>query len=119
MMNADNRDERLIRRVKTDLDRSVEALDRDTLRRLRAIRQAALRRDETPAARGWWVPAGAFVSVLLVGWLSLSLWLEKPSPQVADVLELEDVEVLSTADDIEFFDELEFYQWLNTDAQAG
>lgn len=118
MINADDRDERLIQQVKTDLDRSADALDNETINRLRQIRQAALRQTEpsTIFHRGW-IPAGAFASALLVGLLTVSLWFEQSPSETYAVLE--DVEMLSTVDDIEFFDEFEFYQWLNTDAQAG
>ena len=118
MMNADDRDERLIRQVKTDLDHSVDALDNETINRLRQIRQAALRQTKPSTMPfRWWIPAGAFASALLVGLLTVSLWFEQAPPEAYAVLE--DVEMLSTVDDIEFFDELEFYQWLNVDAQAG
>jgi hypothetical protein len=110
-------DERFLDEVRHTLEASVAQLDEDTRRRLAAARRAAL--DERPEEPWNWhalVSAAALASVV-VG-LIVVLLPQEPSLTPA----MEDLEILSSTEDLDFYDELDFYSWLaesEADATAG
>jgi len=107
------------------LDESAERIPEDVRRRLDAIRGQAMARARSARRdteitnawfpwrmpRGFAVPAGAFASVgVLVTALTLF-----PSPQAPEVLPAalaEDGLLIASADELELYQNLEFYQWL-------
>ncbi|MFQ5992236.1 MAG: DUF3619 family protein [Nitrospiraceae bacterium] len=106
-MNGNEKEERFINAAKAALDRSTEDLDDGVLRRLRGARHRAL---ETPASTAAWAWASGLAAAS-VAVLAVTLWLTQPS--ATDPLpDLNDVEVLATAENLEFYDDLEFYSWL-------
>ena len=109
--------------VRHVLDESAADLDPVTTARLAAARARAV--DKAAQRKGagawlgsgqWWLAAGASASVaatvLAIGLLVQSR-LEEPLHGV------EDLEVLSAAEALEFYDELEFYQWLQSQDHAS
>lgn len=108
-------DEELMRRAKAHFDASVEALDEVTRARLAAARARALAaaRRGTAGFGAWW-PAGAFATVLVLV-TALALW---PRPErVESGLPVEDIDMLLAEDGFEFYEELEFYLWLEMEEQ--
>lgn len=119
-------------KVTDRLRASSEELDAATLSRLNQARQRAL--DELPQSRGragvagWWLPAGAvvvaalFAVVLWRGNVPESGLVEFPAEfawteESTDSVSLE-MELLLNEDDLEMFEDLEFYVAL-TDAELG
>lgn len=93
-----------------ELDRSIEKLDDTTLARLRAIRRQAMASRTSPRrpARSWLY--GGAVAAATAGTLAFALWL--PHRQAVSPPTPEDLELLSIAEELEFYEDLEFYQWL-------
>ncbi|MFV2055626.1 MAG: DUF3619 family protein [Thiohalomonadales bacterium] len=138
-MNKESQQQRLEIFARTALDRSIQDLDSDTLDRLRLARNKAVltshaisrekkSRNNNAISRSigktldiftvgnGWLPVGGFAATATVVALSLSLWMVEPSLPSVD--SFEDLAVLSANEDLELFDELEFYQWLEDEKQS-
>lgn len=129
-MNRDTEDQALLQHVKNVLNASADALDDTTRSRLRAARARALgampQGRQTPAQspstsrhirRAWLWPAGgmALACAALLSWM-----LSFPTMEIhAPGLGLEQLELLSSMEGLEFYTDLDFYQWLANDADAG
>ncbi len=107
-------DEQVAAQVKQQLERKAGELDAATLSRLRQARALALAEldRQTPRRATHWLWAGGFAtaSVFAVALLVL-VNNEQPANQGFEEL-LADTELLGEPDELEFFEELEFYVWL-------
>ena len=107
----DERDEALLGRIRSELDRSCEALDGHTLSRLNSMRNAVLegRRKRHPLL----LPFGGLVTACVLV-LTVSLYYHPATApeQVQGSTPLEDIEILSSSDSLDFYEEYDFYQWL-------
>ena len=103
-----------IRRARELLDDSAQALDAATLSRLNRARQAALGAGRARRLLPAWAPALGFAcsAVLL---LAIVLWPHRhgaaPSPHAPVVAA--DADFASPDDSIEFYQNLDFYAWLD------
>ncbi|HEY5604249.1 MAG TPA: hypothetical protein VIM41_14195 [Gammaproteobacteria bacterium] len=116
-------DQVLLAAARSTLEDSLEQIDADTLSSL-----AALRRHAVDAASSklpvlgytrWYLPVGALATAMSVGVLVFTPWTEQPTQSDAPVTALEDLNLLTTSDEIELFKELEFYQWLAVNEQTA
>ena len=126
---SQDNDARIIEHIRQRLDEDVEALDDATLSRLRQARRLALAAASQPN-RPWWgkiwpgsrpagdwlVPAGAFASVFATA-LALTLMVAEPDNGL--VRAVDDLELFTVGEDLELYENLEFYQWLEDREQAG
>ena len=97
--------------IRRQLDRSCDALDGQTLSRLNRIRHAALERKQARASR-LLLPFGGFVTACVLV-LSVTLFAPGTAPDPDAVASpLEDIEILTTSDSLELYEDYEFYQWL-------
>lgn len=112
-MSDPERDDAIAARARALLDRASDELDADTRARLRAARLRALERvgarrtrRAALAAAGVGAAAAAAVAALLL----------RPARETdsagAFAEAFEDFEILGAADDLELYDDLEFYRWL-------
>jgi hypothetical protein len=109
------------------LDESAQALDAATLSRLNRARQAALM--QRPARRRnlvVWLPAGlagACALFLAVGvWQARTPMPARPLPVQAavgsgDSINANDLELISSGDNLEMVQDLDFYAWLGSQDQ--
>ena len=107
-------DERFERNLRETLNR--QTIDRQTRDALQAARLAALD-GKRPAGPNRWIPtsayaATAFAALLLVvgAWLYPHLG-DEGLPEV----EVDDLVVITDEDELELFEELEFYVWFEQD----
>jgi len=104
--------------AKAVLDQSVEGLDAATASRLNQARHAALAR--RPARQHWFLPAGlASACVLMLAVFTWHAWRPMTSddaifPKAATS---GDIELVSSDDSLEFYQDLEFYAWLDAQDQ--
>jgi len=104
--------------IRTKLERSVAELDGSTVSRLGAVRQQALAQIRRPG----WHPvrvAGGLLAAVASVVLLVSVWLFQQPPQIQSPTYIEDIGLLSAREDIEFFEALDFYQWVANEQQAG
>ncbi|WP_127477780.1 hypothetical protein [Sulfurivermis fontis] len=99
---------RLIAQVRAALDESVANLDAVTRSRLAQARARAQRPQRQ--RRYWWLPLGGAV---LASLFAAMLWLGQPAllPGTA-VDSATDFELLTASEDLELYQELDFYHWL-------
>jgi len=114
MTHSSDHEQSFLNAIKAELDTSTAEMDSATVARLAQIRQAAL--SSSSSRPIWWIPAGAFAT-LAVAITVFLLWTATPVPEPNRVLE--ELDLLSSVDNIEFYDELDFYQWLSEDAPTG
>lgn len=103
-------------RIQRELEQSAERLDGETLAALGRARRRAVGRQGQPrrsTMRRFSPALGGAVTAatLMIIWLNQS----PPAPPLADDLELE---LVATGIDLEFYRELEFYDWLADDLDA-
>lgn len=130
MSETPSRDEaRLIARIRRHLDEGAADLDHAALARLREAREAAVAAAR-PGSRGfrrgrsitgrppgdWLLPAGAFASVVATA-VALGIMVAEPANGVAR--EMTDLEMLTGGEDMELYENLEFYQWLEDRERKG
>lgn len=114
-MNGDYGKTGLEERAKRAFDESVAGLDGQTRSRLARARARALEGADRPRWLRWpgatgLLPAGALAAAVLAAFFVLN-GPERPSPGM-DLAELSDLDILLGEDDLELYEELEFYAWL-------
>jgi hypothetical protein len=129
-MNDENKLPDWTSRAKQVLDESAQHLDAATLSRLNRARQSALESARPRRSRSWFVPAGlasacAVLLAVAVVWYrpttapqnspdpflpSATATLSRPGTAVAG----SDLDLVSSEDGIEFYQDLDFYAWLET-----
>jgi hypothetical protein len=122
-------DDKLIEQAKETLQKRADELDDNVVTHLRAARlratEVAARQHERPA----WItslsgsmsnilsrPVGAMVAATLVLGVATSLWVSNPAVPRYGV---EDIDILASAESPEFYQDLEFYLWLEEQPRAG
>ncbi|TPW18726.1 MAG: hypothetical protein FD130_50 [Halothiobacillaceae bacterium] len=109
-------EERFIESIKQQLDQQSDTLDGRTLSQLRQVRTKAMAEDRiTP----WRRPSlAAFASVTV---LAVAVWLALPVNNGGEqnMAALDDIELLAAADDLEFYENIEFYQWVESQDEQG
>jgi len=100
--------------VQDQLHQGEQALSPEVILRLQQARHQALEAIPKSRLRQPWVWAGSIASLLLVVVLSLQL----SSPGLHDSM-LEDMVMLAADEELELYQELEFYDWLATSKQHG
>jgi Protein of unknown function (DUF3619) len=112
------------------LDESAQSLDGASLSRLNRARQAALAQRQ-PALRPWFVPAGLASACAVL--LAVAVVWRAPPPMpanggaqtpIATALQSSgfaagDLDIVSGDDGFEFYQDLEFYAWLDAQSQEG
>jgi hypothetical protein len=117
--NGDSPDaQRLVDGVRQHLDRSVNALDGQTLSRLNRIRHAALEHKQARASR-MLLPFGGFVTACVLV-VSVMMFGPGRAPDTeAATSPMEDIDILTSSDSLDLYEDYEFYQWLaENDAQV-
>jgi hypothetical protein len=106
--------------LRARLDESAQSLDAATLSRLNRARQAALAQRRSRVLRGWWLPAaGLAASCALV--LAVVAWYPSMHPAgsvPAGHPTMSDADIAAD-DGIEFYQDLEFYAWLDAQEQES
>ena len=117
---TEDRDEALLRRIRQQLDHSVESLDGETRSRLTSARSHALDAGRSRSRPAWLSAGGlALASALIIAVVVGNL--QPPGPEGALLVELledgQDLELVSTIENLELLEDLEFYYWLEEGAR--
>jgi len=109
--------DRLLKISKSTLDRAEDGLDVATLRDLRRVRREALLASKPAASEkrpAWLLPMGGLAAAATVAVLTVSLWLAPlENDPAAQLPPLEDLALLGDVESLEFYEELDFYLWLD------
>lgn len=122
-------DAQVVAHIRRRLNEDVDGLDSATVSRLEQARRLALAAAEGSRRPGrrkirlwngpvgdWLVPAGAFASIIATV-VALSLMVATPGNGGAGAED--DLELLTAGEDLELYENLEFYQWLQDREQTG
>jgi len=107
-MNEHDKEREFLVSAKTLLDESVEDIDGPTQTRLKMARRQALDSPQSTVPRFLW--AGGVVSAAVV-LLITGLWLFQPHSS-GPLPSFEDMEILASSEEPDFYDDLDFYHWL-------
>jgi hypothetical protein len=120
--NTTGQPDLMTQQIKQQLDNMT--VDDKTLQGLKLARYRALDSEQTRSnwKNNWlnWKPAAAMASVVVI---SITVWLSSnPSnqlqPVVESLTEIENIEMLSSTDELEMYQNLEFYLWLDEQQQG-
>ncbi|MFT5116380.1 MAG: hypothetical protein ACI8P9_005751 [Parasphingorhabdus sp.] len=120
--NTTGQPDLMTQQIKQQLDNIT--VDDKTLQGLKLARYRALDSEQTRSnwKNNWlnWKPAAAMASVVVI---SITVWLSSnPSnqlqPVVESLTEIENIEMLSSTDELEMYQNLEFYLWLDEQQQG-
>lgn len=123
-LSQKNRDQtstkHFLQQLNDSLDRSVDEMDVSTQARLHAARREAVAASEARRYTTWLMPVGSLAAATTVAVLTVSLWLVPPDETVDEQMPpLEDFALLSDSEGLEFYEDLDFYLWLDTEKEAG
>jgi hypothetical protein len=113
-------DERWLERAKALLDDSAENLDAATLSRLNRARQAALAMRRKGPSRWAWsgVLDGIAAAVFAIA-IGLQHRSAVPPVHSSPTLEAGDIDVMTSDDDLDLAENLDFYAWLGKQPAGG
>jgi len=115
-MNPKDPEEVLLERTRDLLNRKVENLGPQTERRLGEIRVRALTgaEEERPGlfSPRRWAVVGSFAAATMVA-AALFFW-PTPSPEPLPAGQPEDLEIITSQEQLDFYQNLDFYRWLGT-----
>ena len=119
-MNKSKSEQLLLESINQKLDQSVIDIEPSTKVALRKIRQHALAHTDKKSAAllSWMKPAPLMAAVSLVLILSVSLRMTLDTASTLTPA-LEDIPLLTATDDIEFYNDLDFYLWLEAENLNG
>ena len=127
-MNNENKLPDWTSQAKQVLDESAQNLDAATLSRLNRARQSALESARPRRLRSWFVPAGlasacaVLLAVAVVWHRPATAPQNSPDPFLpsatanfsGNAVAGNDLDLVSSEDSIEFYQDLDFYAWLET-----
>ena len=107
-------------RIRQQLEHSARDLDAATLSRLNQARQTALQAARSPRPRPWLWPAACATAGSLA--LAVAIWPHVVPPTVpvpAATTQPEDFTMLAGDEQLDLYQELDFYAWLDAQPQSG
>lgn len=108
--DLDPQDQRFVQQAKRSLDQSVSELDHATALRVQRARLQAL--DAAPRRKPWQVWAGG-LAVASMAALTMVLWFKQPVDENhRHGPLLDDLELVTSVENVELAEDLEFYDWL-------
>jgi hypothetical protein len=120
-MNAKDVEKQFVDKISGLLNDGVENLDSQTERQLEHIRVSALRAAEThlrlfiPVR---WIMFGGLATAATAA-VALFFWLNTNSPGDFPLRDIEDLEIITSQERVDFYENLDFYRWLDTKGNSG
>ncbi len=105
-------EEKLTANVRQTLDESAAAIDADTLSRIRQIRTQAIAKAEIRTSSWSGVMTGALATACVMV-VAVMILLRSPMP--TEAVPLDDLDLISSSESLELYEDLEFYEWLAED----
>lgn len=115
-MIVDDREKQFLERARDLLNRDVENLDRGVTRRLGHIRVDALSAPEEKTSGFFlslrWILFGGLATATMAA-VVLFFWVHT-TPVDFPVRHIEDFEIITSQEQIDFYQDLDFYRWMAT-----
>lgn len=112
-MKAEKDKASFLEHIRSELDQEADNLDTETQARLRRIRYAALEQHESTLAK-WWrlfrIPAVAVATAAIIAVIVTTNF--RSSDLAHDNFTVTDLEILTSDEQLDLFDDLDFYYWL-------
>ena len=113
-MNAHGEEKLFLENVKALLDEGAENLGNETKQRLEHVRIKALK-SAVEKRPGFftplrWIMVGGFATATMAA-VGLFFWLHT-SPEILPARNIEDFEIITSGEHIDFYQNLDFYRWL-------
>lgn len=102
------KDNEWLESIREELDRGIEEIDAETQTKLALIRCQALAKKTSHSKPAFLLPATVAATACLV--LALYVYLPKQQPKQNEMID--DLDVITTSESLDLFEDLEFYQWL-------
>ncbi|ULA62730.1 MAG: hypothetical protein LZF86_50110 [Nitrospira sp.] len=109
-------DREFVQQAKEVLDRAVGEVDHAAVLRLQQGRLAAL---DARARRFSWRPWASGLAIASLAALAVLLWMQPAPPLQQAAVPLDDFELVTSVENVELAEDLEFFHWLAGDDQAG
>ena len=109
-------DHECVGQAKVVLDRAVGKVDHATALRLQQGRLASL---DARARRSSWRFWASGVAIASLAALVVLLWTQLAAPPQHATVSLDDFELVTSVENVELAEDLEFFHWLADDDQAG
>jgi hypothetical protein len=113
-MNAKDQEKNFLGKVRDLLNDGVEDLDGQTRKRLEEVRTRAL---SAAGGKPWgfftpprWIMVGGFATATMAA-VAMFFWLHT-SPGEFPTKHIEDFEIITSGEHIDFYQNLDFYRWL-------
>lgn len=105
-----------IARAKQVLDHAVNEMDPATSLKLQRARLAVIQHHVS--RRPWlvWVSGLTMASIATI---AVVLWMKQPAPENHAAVPLEDFELVTSGENVELAEDLDFYHWLADDDSTG
>ena len=104
-----------LEKARNELDHSCERMDGETQSRLNSIRHAALEHG-SKSSRVFLAPFGGLITACVLVFVVSVFYPGQPDVPVQGTsdsgMAIEDLDILTSAESLELFENLEFYQWL-------
>jgi hypothetical protein len=94
--------------IRGELAQSVATLDAETSSKLAQIRRKALARAGARKSVSYGLPVAALATAALI----LAILVTMPRPQPIQEEMIDDLDLITTSEDLDLFEDLEFYEWL-------
>lgn len=113
-MNEPEKEKRIVEKIRTFLDESAENVDAETRLRLQearfqALKAAGKKRPSHLSFPRWMTIGGLATAATAV--LAIFFWLNVP-PEEIPAKQVEDIEILTSRERIDFYKDLDFFRWL-------
>lgn len=113
---SDEQRDNFTQNVQQSLRDSENDIDELTLAKLHAARANAIDATAQPKSRNWSIPASLAAAFVLA--FVTVIFTQNPNNELVgtDVALLEDIDVLSSNESLDLLENLEFYEWLDSNA---
>ena len=108
-MSEEKKDQQLVNAIKSAFDESVKSIDANTASRLIQIRNRALGGAEQKSNLWFVIPAGAITMVCL----ALIVYSFVCNKKFDQPMTANDIELITSSDSLDLYEDLEFYEWLD------
>lgn len=117
--DAKAEDGRIVTRAKTLFDQSVQSLGAETRSRLNRARHEALGQMQAGVRYGVWLRWAPAAGVAAAAVIAIVLWTGRPPvDELSPLAEVNDIDILLAGDSFEMLEELEFYSWIDLEADG-